>query len=301
MENSPNTTFVKDDHGRYVFYNCSFADHLGISGTAWIGKSDDEVFPTDVADKYIAQDLLVMESGRTMEFFDDAQDAQGVLHRFRSLKFTYKGLDGRKLLAGVTADVTEQLRREEALAEANLKLEALATTDSLTGLATRRVFDLRAAIEFEVARRKHRPLSIMLLDIDNFKRRNDEFGHAAGDDALKALGFVLKSCGRIGDVVARLGGEEFGCLLPDTDAEAAMAFAARMQDALRGATLGPIPMTVSVGVACTTEPTHSWEHLLGCADDAMYAAKRAGKDRAIEHGNHIAGLISSMNSSAMFS
>jgi diguanylate cyclase (GGDEF)-like protein/PAS domain S-box-containing protein len=301
MENSPNTTFVKDDHGRYVFYNYSFADHLGIDRTAWIGKSDDEVFPKDAADAYIAQDLLVMESGQTMEFFDETKDAQGVLHRFRTLKFTYKGLDGRKLLAGVTADVTEQLRREEALAEANLKLEAQATTDSLTGLATRRVFESRAEIEFEVAKRKHRPLSILLLDIDNFKLRNDEYGHAAGDEALKVLGFVLKSCGRIGDVIARLGGEEFGCLLPDTDAEAAMTVADRVQGVLRGTAQGELPLTVSAGVACTTEPKHSWEHLLGCADDAMYAAKRAGKDRTVHHGDHIAGLISSMDSSAMLS
>jgi diguanylate cyclase (GGDEF)-like protein/PAS domain S-box-containing protein len=283
MENSPNTTFVKDHRGRYVFYNGSFADHLGISQTEWLGRSDDELFPKEVAEKYIAQDQLVINSGQTLEFFDQAEDAKGELRRFRSLKFTYKGLDGRNLLGGVTVDVTEQLKREEALADANLKLEALATTDSMTGLATRRVFESRAAIEFEVARRKQRPLSILLMDIDDFKRRNDEFGHAEGDRALKILGRVLKSCARVGDVAARLGGEEFGCLLPDTDGEAAMVFAQRLQSALRLAPQGPLPLTVSVGVACTTERMHSWERLLGCADDAMYAAKRAGKDRAVNH------------------
>jgi PAS domain S-box-containing protein len=217
MEHSPNTMFVKDDCGRYVFYNAEFAKCVGIDRTEWLGRSDDEVFPKDVAERYIAEDLRVMEADQTLEFTDEVRDADGALHRFHTIKFTYKDVDGRKLLAGVTVDMTEQVNREEALGKANLQLELLATTDSLTALFNGRVFGSRAAIEFSNSKRRRRPLSLLVMDIDNFKRRNDTHGHAAGDAALQTVGRILNGCVRMGDVAARLGGEEFGFLLPDTD------------------------------------------------------------------------------------
>jgi diguanylate cyclase (GGDEF)-like protein/PAS domain S-box-containing protein len=281
MEESPNTTFVKDDRGRYVFYNTSFADHLGISRTEWLGKSDAELLPKEIAEKYMAQDLLVMSTGQTREFLDEARDSNGILHRFRSLKFTYKGLDGRKILGGFTFDVTEQMQREKALADANLQLERLATTDSLTGLSNRRVFETRAAIEFSIARRSHRPLSLLMMDIDNFKWRNDTFGHAAGDAALEMLGRILKTCVRLGDVAARLGGEEFGFLLPDTGPMGAVEVAHRVQALLSQQPRNPAALTISVGAASTIESIETWEQLLSRADQAMYEAKRAGKNRVV--------------------
>jgi len=89
--------------------------------------------------------------------------------------------------------ITEQLRREEELARINLQLERMATTDSLTGLSNRRVFESQAVIEFSRANRNQRPLSVLVLDIDNFKLRNDTYGDAASDAALKMLGRVLKT------------------------------------------------------------------------------------------------------------
>ena len=187
MEHSPNTMFVKDDRGRYVFYNAEFAKCVGIDRTEWLGHADDEVFPKEAAERYMAEDLRVMQAEQTLEFIDDVTDADGALHRFRTLKFTYKDVDGRKLLAGMTVDMTEQVNREEALRKANLQLELLATTDSLTGLCNRRVFGSRAAIELSNAKRRRRPLSMLVMDIDTFKRRNDTHGHAAGDAALQTV------------------------------------------------------------------------------------------------------------------
>jgi PAS domain S-box-containing protein len=100
MEHSPSTTFVKDDCGRYVFYNANFAKFAGIDRTEWLGRSDDEVFPKEIAAKYKDQDLRVMGTDQTLEFLDEARDFEGVLHRFRSIKFIYKDVGGRKLLAG---------------------------------------------------------------------------------------------------------------------------------------------------------------------------------------------------------
>jgi len=290
MEHSPNTMFVKDDRGRYVFYNAEFAKCAGIDGTEWLGRSDDEVFPNHIAERYIAEDLRVMEAEQTLEFTDEVKDADGALHRFRTIKFTYRDVDGRKLLAGVTMDMTEQVNREEALAKANRQLELLATSDSLTGLFNRRVFGSRAAIEFSKARRSRRPLSVLVVDIDNFKRRNDTYGHAAGDAALQTVGKILSGCVRMGDTAARLGGEEFAFLLPDTKASGANDLAVRIQAALSQQVQGPAPLTVSLGISSMRDDIQSWEQLLSRADDAMYEAKRSGKNRIV----HYDGLAVSM-------
>ena len=290
MEHSPNTMFVKDDRGRYVFYNAEFAKCAGIDGTEWLGRSDDEVFPNHIAERYIAEDLRVMEAEQTLEFTDEVKDADGALHRFRTIKFTYRDVDGRKLLAGVTMDMTEQVNREEALAKANRQLELLATSDSLTGLFNRRVFGSRAAIEFSKARRSRRPLSVLVVDIDNFKRRNDTYGHAAGDAALQTVGKILSGCVRMGDTAARLGGEEFAFLLPDTKASGANDLAVRIQAALSQQVQGQAPLTVSLGVSSMRDDIQSWEQLLSRADDAMYEAKRSGKNRIV----HYDGLAVSM-------
>jgi diguanylate cyclase (GGDEF)-like protein/PAS domain S-box-containing protein len=299
MEHSPNTMFVKDDCGRYVFYNAEFAKCVGIDCKEWLGRSDDEVFPKDVAERYIAEDLRVMEAQQTLEFTDEVRNADGALQRFRTIKFTYKDVDGRNLLAGVTVDMTEQVNREEALAEANLQLELLATTDSLTGLCNRRVFGSRAAIELSNAKRRRRPLSVLVMDIDNFKRRNDTYGHAAGDAALQTVGRILSGCLRMGDVAARLGGEEFGFLLPDTDASGAIDLAFRIQTALSRQVQGTTPLTVSVGASSMTKETDSWEQLLCRADDAMYEAKRSGKNRVVHHDNLVASIVPPPSSPAI--
>jgi diguanylate cyclase (GGDEF)-like protein len=196
-------------------------------------------------------------------------------------------------------DMTEQIKREEALKKANLQLGLLATTDSLTGLFNGRVFESRAIIEFSKAKRSRRPLSVLVMDIDNFKQRNDTYGHAAGDAALQAVGRILNGCVRIGDIAARLGGEEFGLLLPDTDSSGAIELAFRVQTALGQQAQGPAPLTVSAGASSVTEEIDSWEQLLHRADDAMYEAKRSGKNRAVHHDNLVANTVPPPNSPAI--
>jgi len=187
------------------------------------------------------------------------------------------------MLAKVSQDITAELRHQEALAAANRQLQLLATTDSLTGLARRGVFELQAENEFALFKRNHLPLSILLLDIDNFKYRNDTFGHAAGDEALKVLAGVLRACVRAGDLVARIGGEEFAFLLPQTTSAGAMSLAKRIQETLRAAEHGPLPLTVSIGIATSEEGTPAWRHVLARADEAMYEVKQTGKNRAITY------------------
>lgn len=284
---TPNLTYVKDDQGKFVFYNREVEKFFGISSTEWLGRTISEVRPPAEAARYVAQDRQLLADGHNIEVIDEIPDQNGMIHKFKSVKFSYKNIDGRTMLAKISQDITDQLTREDELAAANRQLEVLAMTDTLTGVSNRRAFESRAEIEFALVARKHLPLSILVLDIDNFKQRNDAFGHAVGDEALKALAHVLKNCIRGKDLAARLGGEEFGLLLPETDTDAAMRVAERVQAALRAAPHGPVVLTVSIGVATTADKrVSSWERLLSEADDAMYVAKRTGKNRTI-HRQHL--------------
>ncbi len=192
-----------------------------------------------------------------------------------------------RILARQVRTRLELLEQKKALAHANEELRRLANTDSLTGLANRRTFEERMRVQFALASRSDRPLSVLMMDVDNFKHRNDTFGHAAGDGALRAIGFVLGEIVRLGDLAARLGGEEFAVLLPETDADHAHTVAQRIRAGLAHCPLNSGAITISIGIAAKESTVHSWQRLLECSDDAMYEAKRTGKDRIVLHRDYI--------------
>lgn len=177
-----------------------------------------------------------------------------------------------------------------AVSVANLNLrEALrmqAIRDPLTGLYNRRYMQEFLERELHSARRKHRPLAVMMLDLDHFKRYNDTFGHAAGDRALAAVGETLLRCVRAEDVACRYGGEEFALILPECSLRQATVRADEIRRRLRefrplSEGLVTDPLTVSIGVAAFEETTDRVDLLLKFADDALYQAKRAGRDRVV--------------------
>jgi diguanylate cyclase (GGDEF)-like protein len=155
-----------------------------------------------------------------------------------------------------------------------------AATDGLTGLANRRTFDERLEEELSRAHRHDRPLSLAIFDIDHFKRTNDRFGHAAGDEVLASVARTLKAAARRGDVVARLGGEEFGWLMPETDLDAAAVAADRARAAVAD-TVHPHArrQTISAGVHALGPGAADAAALYAAADAALYAAKHGGRDR----------------------
>ncbi|MCU0308825.1 MAG: diguanylate cyclase [Thermoleophilia bacterium] len=167
-------------------------------------------------------------------------------------------------------------------AEDRRRLTALAVTDALTGLANRRAFEARLAEEVGRARRHGRPLSLAMLDADEFKRVNDRHGHPAGDRVLRSVARALAQEARPGDMVARLGGEEFAIVLPETAAPAAARAVERIRQAASAAVeprLGPL--TLSGGVSELTPADRGPATLIERADLALYRAKAAGRDRVV--------------------
>jgi diguanylate cyclase (GGDEF)-like protein len=248
----------------------------------------------------VAQGLIPQAVGREEAFIAERmhdhrhpgpsmtrQMADGTWRRITETKLP----DGGWLAFSI--DITELVQREQALTEANarldeanLRLEQLSDTDGLTGVANRRHFDRRLAEEWgRLARHGGAPLTLMLIDVDHFKPYNDRHGHLAGDDCLARIAAALLGCARRpGDLVARYGGEEFAVLLPVTDEHGAMTQARRCMDSIDGLGLphgaspvGPhVTLSIGVAVAERAQPQRQ-EELIHRADAALYRAKANGR------------------------
>ena len=172
------------------------------------------------------------------------------------------------------------------------RLTDAARTDPLTGLLNRRGFEETFKTELERARRNGRPLTVVAGDLDGFKLVNDQHGHHAGDEALQALAADLLKWKRRIDVAARLGGEEFALLLPDTDERGAFLVAERLRRAVqRTFSEQPLPVTISFGVATWPDHGQETETLLRAADEALYAAKDLGRDRTVIYSAAVAAVL----------
>lgn len=168
----------------------------------------------------------------------------------------------------------------------SLRVQSL--RDPLTGLYNRRYLEESLPREMERCERRGRPLSVLMLDVDHFKRFNDEHGHGAGDALLTRIGQVLSSVTRGEDIACRYGGEEFTIVMPEADAAQAGARAEQIREAIAGATISYMrrelgPVSVSIGVNEFRSGMESPETLMSGADRALYAAKAQGRDRVVCH------------------
>lgn len=165
------------------------------------------------------------------------------------------------------------------------RLKESARRDALTEALTRRAMEEVAEDELARSRRHNLPLSLLLLDIDHFKLVNDQYGHAAGDAALRQFAAAVRRCLRREDVFGRLGGEEFCALLPSTAVAGAVQLAERIRQSVANLAVEAgghrLSLKVSIGVVSLGEHGGHWEDLVNQADRAMYAAKRAGRNRVI--------------------
>ncbi len=259
----------------------------------WLGYRADEVVGRPIADfmSPASQQAAARAfpqfkaSGELHELELDFVRRDGSLFPASLAASAVKAPDGRFLYSRTTLfDLREHRQHEQAL-------EQLAFFDALTGLANRRHFLSRAATELARAMRHGEPLSLLALDVDHFKRVNDQHGHATGDEVLRTLGGFLANLGRPGDLAGRLGGEEFAVLLPHTDSEGARVVAERLRERVQATPVAVMPalggqtcaVTVSVGLASWVAgmPEESLECLMHRADQALYTAKAQGRNRVV--------------------
>jgi diguanylate cyclase (GGDEF)-like protein len=223
------------------------------------------------------------------------EQAVGVLKvaSARTHAFTAEDFNTLQLLAGVLSatlrdaidsdaltDFNKTLSREnELLQNQNTQLQTDATTDGMTGLKNHRYFQGSLAQGFYRAKRYGNDLSLIILDVDNFKRFNDRFGHPGGDAVLKQLALLLTNYARPSDCVARYGGEEFAIILTQTKLEGALKTTERICETIRGAVWPYAPITVSLGVSALENNAANAAALIEQADKALYQSKMRGRDR----------------------
>lgn len=245
---------------------------------------------------------FLMEGSRHTELHHLTPDGQVVTLNYSFFPLAH-GLLGQPAIGGIarerSADLASLLeiinlnleleRKQKELSDANLRLEQVAATDQITTLYNRYYFFQVAQHVWEEYRRYRRPATLMMLDLDNFKEINDGYGHVFGDYVLRETAGRLKSRTRRVDILARYGGEEFVLLAPNTDTETGLLLAERLRAAVAGGAYEQarhqVNVTVSIGVSSTElQEFSSFQELLEAADQALYSAKRSGKNCVYEYG-----------------
>jgi diguanylate cyclase (GGDEF)-like protein/PAS domain S-box-containing protein len=283
-KNASSPIALKDNQGHYVMVNDVFCKNQGITEAEAIGKTAYDVFTSDVADMIASQDLATMRGRRAMQFEITFKVTDGRLRTYISERFPTFSANGQLTGVGeINTDITQRKKLDAKLRASEHKMRLLASTDPLTGAKNRRSFFLSGNQELARSKRYQRPLCILMVDIDHFKTVNDEHGHAVGNTVLKKMVSVCHKALREQDILGRLGGEEFGIILPEIPINAAYTIAERLRKRLmklETKTKGTvINITVSIGVSQCKNDTLTLEDALNQADQALYKAKQGGRNR----------------------
>jgi len=275
--------YIKDTDGRYRYTNSLTQRVLRRSSHEIIGCSDEEFFEQHTITQLQENDQKVLQHGETIRGEEEIQALEGDSRTYQVVKSPILNANDEVIgLFGVSTDITHIHRLKE-------ELRAQATTDVLTGIFNRRSFFQIAEREFSKATRHNQTLSLIILDIDHFKLINDTYGHPTGDRVLAYVAQFLDQALRKEDVVARIGGEEFALLLPETPLQNAATLAERLRQQMRhraehcGWKEGELP-TVSMGVASITEDDGVFCSLYARADKALYTAKNRGRNAVCSDG-----------------
>jgi len=276
LDNIDSYIYMKDSKRVFKYVNNKVAELFNQATENIIGKKDTEILPVETAEHFHNSDKAVFETGKKITIEESSEDENGDIRHFISTKIPFQQEGELPALIGFSTDVTELYNLKE-------EFKKQANTEPLTKLFNRRYFLDHAEREFNRAKRHSSDLALMSIDIDYFKKINDEFGHPAGDKVLIEVSNSLKSYIRTEDILARIGGEEFSILLPETSLKAAREVAERIRHGqskmiLTGEWRGEINVTLSIGIATFEVNDNKFEQLFSRADKALYLAKNAGRN-----------------------
>jgi diguanylate cyclase (GGDEF)-like protein len=290
--------FVLDRALNVLMWNRFMQDHSGRTAEQVIGKSIFASFPELPRVWFTRKVESVFQLGSfafssweqrpyLFKFDHDRPITGGVDFMQQDCTFMPLMLEREVRAVCVTiSDATHASMMQRARDEAVAKLQEFADRDGLTGIANRRYFELRLRDEFSRWQRYGGELSMLLFDLDHFKRINDDLGHLVGDTVLRVMAERVAKSVRVQDVFGRFGGEEFALLLRCTNFEDAMIVAEKVRREIGETPIdvqgARVPVTASVGAArARTGVTSSYEALINEADAALYTAKREGRNRAV--------------------
>jgi diguanylate cyclase (GGDEF)-like protein/PAS domain S-box-containing protein len=270
--------FVKDEQSKIILANDSFCKAFRLHREEVIGKTLAEHVPKNEREHFLNIDKQVLTTGKKSVVEESLTINGSQARTIVTTKTRYTDSNGKHFLIGVISDITDRKSLENQLREK-------ANTDYLTGLNTRGHFMDLANQELNRLGRYNHPVSLIVMDIDLFKKINDLFGHQAGDMVIIRLAEVSKGILRKVDIMGRIGGEEFAILLPETSEDKAIEVAERLRKTIQNMQVDlegnhlPIKFTVSIGLTSLLSNDKSLESLLSLADKALYQAKNSGRNR----------------------
>lgn len=289
---------VLDLDYRVEVWNGFMESHSNIKGSSIRGNVLFDAFP-DLPKSWLTRKVEAVALLNTRTF--TSWEQRPYLFRFRNTRpitgtqaFMFQNLtispltgsDGTvQKICLMVYDVTDIATSRMALETANAQLEKLSMTDRLTGLLNRGTWENLIDAEFERYRRYGNTVALVMFDIDHFKPVNDTHGHLAGDEVIKYTARVLLDNLRNSDHAGRYGGEEFGIILPETDTSGAIAICERIRQAIEDSivktSVADIRYTVSIGIAPITDGPENYMQWLQLADEALYAAKKSGRNKVM--------------------
>lgn len=285
---SQDTIYFKDRHSRYIWNSLAHARQFGLEDPSeMIGKSDADFFPPEFSDRTRREELHIMETGEPLIASIESWDnGAGKVYWFSAYKYPLYDRDGKVIGTwGTSRDISDLKNAEAELERKNSMLKKLSRIDELSGLFNRRYFydiiEKHASLYFRSGKEEY-VFSLISLDVDNFKKINDTFGHPAGDKVIQHLAQIMTQSSRSSDIAFRIGGDEYVMLLPDTSEQEALAHAERIRSEienspiqLNGTSVFP---TVSLGISCISNHKDV-EEMIHAADERMYMSKHLGRNR----------------------
>ena len=289
---------VVDKKYNVSVWNSFMENHSGYSPTDVIGNNLFDVF-NDIPEKWFKRkaESVFLLNNRAFTTWEQ----RPYLFKFKnyrpitgSAEYMYQDItfiplnsaDGSVNHVGIIIyDVTDIAVNKSGLKIANDELEVLSRTDMLTKLNNRGYWEERLSQEFSLHKRNGQPVSLVMFDIDHFKKVNDSYGHQAGDEVIRLTSDFLRFCKRETDIAGRYGGEEFTVILLDSTAETSMIFAERLRKKIQDSVVefddDIIYFTISLGIAELAAQATSYEDWIKQADSALYEAKESGRNKSV--------------------